>query len=85
MGIFYNMSKDTDVVVIMVQEEKIPELQYYANKESLTQDLWPHGVTDGKNYGWFEEGRIIHFWGRNNPTKILDALRRAGIRCTFGG
>lgn len=85
MGIFYDMNMDTSDVVAKVLVGNVPGLTYKANTNEDTKRFWPHGVTDGVNVGWFEEGGIIHFWGLNNPTTILESLRAAGVRCTFGG
>jgi hypothetical protein len=85
MGIFYEMDMDTDIAVAAVQRGLIHGLTYKTNEQEDTKRFWPHGVTDGVNVGWFEEGGIIHFWGHNNPTEILTAFRKAGVRCTFGG
>ncbi len=43
--------------------------------------LWPYGITDGKNYGWFEKDMIL-FWGSNDETGILRELEALGVFVT---
>jgi hypothetical protein len=43
---------------------------------------WPIAATDGKNCGWIEKDRL-YFWGLNNPTPILKAFRKFGLRYEY--
>jgi len=39
---------------------------------------WPWAVTDGNNFGWFEDDMIL-FWGINDERHILHELSKLGI------
>jgi hypothetical protein len=41
--------------------------------------LWPYGVSDGINHGWFEGNKIL-FWGINKESNILNQLSKMGFR-----
>lgn len=77
MSRVYVMSQPTAKIA-----EKIPSSLKIV-KKPLDQDgkpsLWPVGITDGKNHGWFEENFIL-FWGSNDEEKILKELAKVGFR-----
>jgi hypothetical protein len=43
---------------------------------------WKVAATDEKNYGWIENDRL-YFWGLNDPTPILKAFRKFGLRYEY--
>lgn len=99
MSRVYNMSRTQREMETLVAEGEAPGLSLVFQPESSTGaydrdierengvkgiSLWPVGVTDGTNYGWFE-GCFILFWGRNNEMPILDAFSKArvNVRSSF--
>lgn len=83
MSRVYTLSDHTDAVKAKLEKKEIPglELVHKPKDNDGKDNFWPYGVTDGKSYGWFENGMIL-FWGANNETPILDALQGAGFNVT---
>ena len=82
MGRIYSMNEEQAVVVKRLRANEIPGLTFIENREPTS--LWPEGVTDGKSFGWFE-GCLLLFWGTNDETGILNALKSVGIQTRYIG
>lgn len=86
MGRIYEMNCHSKDVIQKLKEGKITGLTHIHNPEDKTggSNLWPDGVTDGTNYGWFEENMIL-VWGTNNMTNIMEVLHNNGIDVRYIG
>ena len=90
MGRIYRLSEDSAVVIDMLKQGQIPGLQHRHQPiddmgNGITKpSLWPDGVSDGKSAGWFEDDMVL-FWGSNDETPILNALKKAGIGYRYIG
>lgn len=80
MSRLYCMDRDQAEVIAMLQRSEVPGLQHVhkPTEDDGTPAIWTDGVTDGENYGWFEDN-LLEFFGQNNEDPILRKLAKHGV------
>lgn len=80
MGTLYRvLSADCSVeeMIERVANGEVEGVETYVNPNPDSRDLWPVAFRDERlNYLW-PEGDILHHWGRNSATNLIETLSAA--------
>lgn len=82
MSRIYAMSEPSACIIAELKDGLIPGLKHWANTDK--DSLWQDGVTDGINYGFFENQMLL-FWGGNKESYIMKKLGKVGVFCDYIG